>query len=166
MKKVLALLCVLILLLTACGAPGPETGASPEAENEEKIPASEADSAAAEEGEEIIVVEENAEEGETLVNLDDFLGVYADDSYNEVRIETNGENYTMDVSLYRLTSLTEGAVSPSAEGVVFQTVDANGNPMTVSFYRDGDDSYALRVDESTWLLLEAGTVFGGMRKTA
>ena len=89
---------------------------------------------------------------------DEYTGFYTDDSYDTVVIWKDGDEYRMEVSIYRLTTLNEGTVSISEEGVVFQTVDAALNPMTVSFYREGD-RYALRIDESTWPLLEQGTRF-------
>ena len=100
---------------------------------------------------------------ETPADPNDYSGYYENGSYDVVRIEKNGDGYTMSVNLYRLTSLTEGTVSASEEGVVFYTVDAAGNPMTVSFYRDGE-KYALRVDQSTWPLLETGTVIGDLER--
>ena len=80
---------------------------------------------------------------ETPADPNDYSGYYENGSYDVVRIEKSEDGYTMSVDLYRLTSLMEGTVSASEEGVVFYTVDAAGSPMTVSFYRDGE-KYALR----------------------
>ena len=89
---------------------------------------------------------------------------YANETLVSVTIEKTADVYRMRISLYRLTSLEGGTVAATAEGVVVRTVDAAGAPMTVSFYGDGD-AYALRVDESTWPLLEQGTVIGGLERT-
>ncbi len=51
-------------------------------------------------------------------------------------------------------------------GIVFHAVDAAGTPLTITFYLEDEDRYALRVDESTWPLLPQGTVVGGMEKQA
>ena len=95
---------------------------------------------------------------------DAWIGRYANGGYDEVILEKQGDDYKMSVSLYRLTSLDEGTVSFPGERVIFNTLDAAGNPMTLSFYQDGPDGYALRVEESTWGYLEAGTVFEDLKK--
>ncbi len=99
-----------------------------------------------------------------LAHPDAFLGRYADENYDEVVLEKQGEAYTMAVSLYRLTFLDEGTVSFPGERVLFHTIDASGNPMTAAFYQDGPDQYALKIEESTWAYLEAGTVFDHLKK--
>lgn len=65
----------------------------------------------------------------------------------------------MTVGLYRLTTLSEGTVIASNDGVVFDTFDANGEPMKVSFKKDSSESFTLKIEESTWPFLESGTVF-------
>ncbi len=101
-----------------------------------------------------------------FVHPDALTGRYADGGYNEVILEKRENDYAMSVTLYRLTSLDEGTVSFLGEKVIFHTLDASGNPMTVSFYPSGPDQYALRVEESTWPLLEQGTVYEGLEKQA
>ena len=110
--------------------------------------------AAPENTEEIVVVPE-PEHGP--VDPDDYVGFYTNGSNDIVAIEKTDDGYTMSVVLYRLIGLDEGTVSASEDGVVFYAVDAAGNPMTVTFLRDGE-TYALRVDESTWDPLPAETV--------
>ena len=114
-------------------------------------------------------VEESIQEAsgvtsEETVNIDDYVGYYTDGE-NDVTIEKNGDNYSMTVGLYRLTTLSEGTVIASKDGVVFDTFDANGEPMKVSFKKDSSESFTLKIEESTWPLLESGTVFEGMAKT-
>lgn len=115
------------------------------------------------------VVESLAEaiaESETKqIDPDNYVGYYTDGGYNEVIIEKNGEDYAMEVSLYRLTYLDEGSVSFTEDGVVFNTIDASGKPMKISFSDNGDGTCSLRIEESTWLYLEPGTEFNNMIKT-
>lgn len=195
MKKYFAFMLLFVLLLTACGAQkhetadtaqmdsaeettdvadaamtesAEETTASADISKEKTVEESTApaDAAKAESAEETAASADAVNPAEPVVNLDDFVGHYVDGDYDEVIIEKNGNDYTMEVGLTGLTTLDEGTVSASNEGVVFHTIDAAGNPMTVSFYQDGDDHYALRVDESTWELLEQGTIFDEMIKTS
>ena len=101
-----------------------------------------------------------------LVDLEDFVGCYETDGYDTVTIQRGEDGYTMSVGLYRLTTLDEGTVSASSEGVVFHALDPAGDPMTLSFYQEAGGWYTLRIDESTWLYLEPGTVFSRWRKVA
>ena len=78
--------------------------------------------------------------------------------------EKNGDNYSMTVGLYRLTTLSEGTVIASNDGVVFDSFDANGEPMKVSFKKDSSESFTLKIEESTWPLLESSTVVEGMAR--
>ncbi len=144
MKKSIALLCLFALLLSACGTAKQTPAETPAAE-----PAA----------------EEPVTPEAPSVNPDDYLGYYTNGSYDEVLIGKAGDEYVMSVGLYRLTSLDEGTLSFTDEGVVFHTIDASGNPMTLSFFPAGDDRYTLRVDESTWDLLETGTVYDNLVKT-
>ncbi len=139
MKRIFAFLCAAVLL-AGCTGENRETANPVQTEIEE-----------------IVVTAEPSEEEHGPVDLNDYVGFYANDSYDTVTIEKTEDGCTMSVALYRLTVLDEGTVFASNEGVVFHTVDAAGDPMTVTFYRDGE-TYALRVDESTWESLESGTV--------
>lgn len=99
-----------------------------------------------------------------FLHPDEFVGHYSNDSYDEVTVAKTEDGYSMNAGLYRLTSLDDGPVSFFGERLVFHATDANGNPMTLSFYQDDAGKYVLRVDESTWPLLETGTVFENMVK--
>ncbi len=140
--------CVFALLLTACTSKNRKTSESGSAQADASVAGSTA----------MPAVDDHP------ANMDAYVGCYANDSYDTVFIEKNEDGYAMSVSLYRLTSLDEGKVSASDAGVIFHTVDAAEHPMTVSFYKDGE-TYSLRVDESTWPLLEQETVIGGFEKT-
>ncbi len=148
MKKITTLIWVCMLLLTACTVNKQQPAAPGEAGTGEQPPASTA----------------APSQAAGLIHMDEYVGCFANEDYDTVSIEKNGDGYKMAVSIYRLTSLEEGTVSPSSEGVVFHTVDAAENLMTVSFYRD-QGKYALRIDESTWPLLEQGTVIRGLERT-
>ncbi len=97
-----------------------------------------------------------------LVGPEDYLGRYESPDYDEVIIEKNEDSCVMSVTLYRLTSLEGGEVFFTGEGAVYSTLDASGNPITLTLFKGGEDRYALRVEESTWLYLEPGTVIGGL----
>ena len=115
------------------------------------------------------VVESIAEESslpeKEAIDPDDCIGYYTNGSYDEVIIDRNGDDYIMTVSLYRLTYLDEGTVSFTEEAVIFNTTDAAGNPMKISFFNNGEGTYSLRIEESTWVYLDPGTIIGGLIKT-
>ncbi|MBQ6384016.1 MAG: hypothetical protein IJJ42_10590 [Clostridia bacterium] len=94
-----------------------------------------------------------------LADPGSFPGRYANGSYDEVVIGKQEDTWTMAVSLYRLASLDEGTVSFTGRSAVFQTEDPAENPMTLSFFPNGEGRFTLRVDESTWEYLTPGTVF-------
>lgn len=142
-------LCTAALLLTACTGDNQNTA--------EPIRTAPAEATAPEIAEDNVAVPETPAPERGPVDIDDYVGYYDDGSYDTVAIEKTDDGYTMSVGLYRLIGLDEGTVSASEDGVVFRAVDASGNPMTVTFLRDGE-TYALRVDESTWAPLEVGTV--------
>jgi len=148
-RKIMIFLCAAALLLTACAGQDQNTA--------EPVPTAPAETTAPESAEDIVVVAEPETPMREPVDLNDFVGVYDDGGYNTVAIERTDDGYTMSVVLYRLLGLDEGTVSASEDGVRFCAVDAAGNPMTVSFLQNGE-TYALRVDESTWEPLQAGTV--------
>ena len=151
MRKYRILLYILALvLMTACGVKEQEATTPVQTEVATERPAEE-------------VPAEASETKDTTADLDDYIGFYTNGSYDTVEIRKEGEGYSMSIDLYRLTSLNEGTVSASEEGIVFHTIDAAGNPMTVSFYRNGE-TYELRIDESTWELLATGTVISGLVK--
>ena len=148
MKKSVAFICLFLLLLTTYGFDAQKPATPIMAETKGPTPVS--------------TIAPAAEE--TAVDLDAYVGFYGNDDGDSVTIEATGDGYAMSVELYRLTGLEAGTVSASAEGIVFHTIDAAENPMVVSFYPDGE-GYALRVEESTWPLLEQGTIIGGFRRT-
>lgn len=148
MQKYFVWICTAALLLTACRAEQSKT-----AEPEITQPAAA-----------VSASQETPAKQEAPASSDEYIGLFSNGNYDTVTIEKDGDGYRMRVSLYRLTSLDEGTVSVSDEGLVFRTTDAALNPMTVVFCRDGEN-YALRIEESTWPLLEQGTVIRNLKKT-
>lgn len=158
MKQILIFLCAAMLLLVACTGK-PQQAADPiqtEITEETVLPAQTA-------GTEPIDTTAPTAEARGPVDLDEFVGVYANENTDFVVIEEIEGSYIMSVVLYRLIGLDGGTVSASGEGVVFRSVDPEGNPITITFYRDGEQ-YALRVDESTWEYLAPGTIVTGFER--
>lgn len=157
MKKYLTFLCAFALLLCAC--------TDNTQKSEDAVPAmSEPVDAAIEEDAVIHVIP--AEESGNPLSPDDYIGFYTNGSYDSVTIEKTDDGYAMSVVLYRLIGLDGGTVSASGDGsFVLHAEDGAGDPITVSFYKDGD-TFSLRADESTWRPLPAGTVVSGFVRTA
>lgn len=147
MKKRLAVLCLVVLALTACGAKDQKTGDSKKNENPVE---STTDSS-------------GTKSDEDVDDLEEYVGYYSNGN-DDVIIEKDGETYTMSIGIYRIATLEGGNVSASEEGVVFETTDMSGDPIKFTFYQDGNNTYALRVDESTWEYIEKGAVYDGLEK--
>lgn len=147
MKKLIIFLCAAILLFAACTGEPQKT----------------AEPVQTEIAEEIVALPEPSPAETGPVDPDDYVGVYANGNTDFVVLEEIEDSYVMSVVLYRLIGLDGGTVSASEDGVVYRSVDPEGNPMTVTFCRDGEQ-YALRVDESTWEYLAPGTVVSGFER--
>ncbi len=173
-KKLIGMILLSTLFISACGntEQGATEQGSQTAISSEIISASEEKSAAnavTETTSEKESTSETSIDTDTIsadIDLDDYVGYYVDGDYNEVTIEKNGDDYNMTVSIVGLTFLDEGTVSADSGKVIFDTVDASGNPMKISFYESENGSYSLCVDESTWELLESGTEFTNLTKTS
>ena len=156
-------MCLFALLLTACGAEkNVEQLEASSAPAEIVAPAAEPTPAPTAEPSAIVI--DTPAATDEPVDISEYIGCYANDNYDTVTIDISDEGFSMSVSLYRLAALDEGMISATAEGIEFHTVDGAGEPMTMAFYRDGD-GYALRIDESTWSMLEPGTVVTGLMRT-
>ncbi len=147
MKKLFIFLCAAILLFAACTGEPQKTAEPVQTET----------------AEEIVALPEPSPAETGPVDPDDYVGVYANGNTDFVVLEEIEDSYVMSVVLYRLIGLDGGTVSASEDGVVYRSVDPEGNPMTVTFCRDGEQ-YALRVDESTWEYLAPGTVVSGFER--
>jgi hypothetical protein len=163
-KKILVVIFMLTICLTSCGEKQQEAP--------EITEPAEADSVKAEEPVFKPIEEETDEpdpgvpaDTEDPVDIDDYIGYFTDDSYNDVTIEKNGNDINMSVSLYRLATMDEGTVRISSEGVEFDSTDMAGDPISFSFTKTGE-TYTLKVEHSTWEYLEEGTVYENMVKTA
>lgn len=169
MKKIVCLLFAAALLLTACGAPKPAPSAPPAAEAPAQPELAAETPAPADTPAPAVTDEMPAEPEEPADSVSedpsDMTGYYTDDGYNIVRVGRNGDEYTMEISIYRLTTLDEGDVTVTDEGLLFHTIDAAGGPMTVLFYPAGDSTYSFLIVETYWPLLEQGTVFAGLIRT-
>jgi len=148
MKKLLVVLCMLTLAVTACGK---EEASSDTLEVSEETQAVEDNSK-----KEAKVVDEAKNES---VSLDDYVGNYTNED-GEITITKDGSSYSMEVILYGLADLDEGTVTASDKGIIFNTIDPSGEAMKLSFVK-ADDSYTLKVEESTWSNLETGVVYEG-----
>lgn len=155
-KKIFALLCAAALLFAACTGDKQKTTDTIRTEAEE--------TAAATVEEEIVIVPDPTSAENGPVDLDDYTGFYTNDGEDLIAIEKTADGYAMSVVLYRIIGMDEGEVFASEAGAVFRSVDPEGNPITVTFYRDGE-KYALRADESTWEYLAPGTVVSGFERT-
>ena len=80
-------------------------------------------------------------------NLDDYIGFYADGDCNEITIDKEGDDYIMEVTIFRLTDIDEGIVSATSEGVVFDATDAAGDPIKLLFREAGDEMYELVIED-------------------
>lgn len=101
---------------------------------------------------------------EDVVNLDDYVGRYVGDD-TEISIEKNDDDYTMSVTIIRLTSFNEGTVSATKKGVKFESIDPSGKPIELLFSKEKDDSFTLRVVKTTWMYLENGDAFTNIQSS-
>ena len=161
MKKKLAIIFagLMSISLIACGKTEETTEGS---EGVSMDVSSEEDSTdvAAEETSE---ADDTAETSDT-VNLDDYIGFYADGDCNEITIDKEGDDYTMEVTIFRLTDIDEGIVSATSEGVVFDATDAAGDPIKLLFREADDEMYELVIEETTWDGFEEGQIYGNFEK--
>ena len=149
MKKLLVVLCMLTLAVTACGKKeeAVDTPTTVDTSNNTVAPEE----------------SEDTNNSEETVNLAEYVGHYSSEEA-EVNINKTGDSYSMEVAIYGLANMDEGQVSASDSGVFFNSIDPNGNPMTLSFISNDDETYTLKVEASSWELLDTGTVFEGLIK--
>ncbi len=150
MKTILLFLCAAALLFAGCTGEQPKTT--------DPIATAAADSEAPED---VVIQVVPAEDLGVPLSPDEYVGFYADEGGDLVTIEKTADGYAMSVVLCERIGLDEGTVSASGDGVVFRSVDPDGNPITLLFFRNGDGC-ALRVEESTWEPLPVGTVVSGL----
>lgn len=107
---------------------------------------------------------ETPEQKEALAEQD-LSGCYENDSYDTAILSRIDEEYYLAASLYRVTVIDRAIGTADGERIVFQASDEMRNPLTLSFFRDGE-TFTLRVEESTWEPLPVGTEIKGLVKTA
>ena len=152
MKRILLILCA-AALLAGCAGEQPKTT--------DPIATAAAD---AETPEDVVIQIVPAEDAGLPLSPDAYVGLYTDEGGDLVTIEKTADGYAMSVVLCERIGLDEGTVSASGDGVVFRSVDPDGNPITLLFFRNGDGC-ALRAEESAWAALPAGTVVTGFERT-
>jgi hypothetical protein len=102
--------------------------------------------------------EEVSSEAQTLSG-DVFVGEYVDEDGSTLEIAPNVEDettYIVQISIFRLTNLSDGVGTMTAEGLKFTATDANGEPIVGVITLDGDKGIVTFTD-STWTYLENGT---------
>ena len=168
MKKSIITICLCGILLTACGsmvdvADSTDVVSEKEVSRESVVEERTAEADYSEESSKASQ-EESSGETEEVVDLDEYVGKYTDGE-NGVEISKENGDYSMFVAFYRLTVLDEGTVMAAADRVIFDTIDASGMPMKVSFKKDGDDRFTLQIEESTWTYLNSGDTFSDFVKS-
>ncbi len=97
---------------------------------------------------------------ETASTLDDaaYIGAYSDEGAmpEALTIEKGeGNNYTIQVTIFRLGSLEDGVGTLDASGMKFTATDPAGNPIKGLITSDGQ-SATLTITDSTWEYLTNG----------
>lgn len=90
-----------------------------------------------------------------------YIGEYTDPDSGSVSMEiAEGKDgdYDVQISIYRLTTLSDGIGTLSPDGLRFTATDANGNPISGVIAMKGDDATVTFTD-STWPLLPNGEQF-------
>ena len=145
MKRMFVWIMTAVFLLTACTAPAAQQPAAIETVTvESTVPATETPAPAEPER---------------------FDGCYENDSFDTAIVRVIGDEYVLSASLYRLMFLDHATGALEGDQLVFHASDDNGDPIMLTFGRDGE-TYTLRVEKSASAALPAGTVIEGLRRTA
>lgn len=87
-----------------------------------------------------------------------YVGEYLDRDVEEPGLEiaeSGDENYIVQISIYRLTSLDDGVGELTDEGLQFTATDAAGNPISGVITIE-DEMATVTFTDSTWGYLENG----------
>lgn len=92
-----------------------------------------------------------------------YVGEYSDNDGTDCKLEiaANEEEegkYVVQVSIYRLTDLSDGVGEVTEEGLTFTATDAAGNPITGVITLDGEKA-TVTFTESTWSNIANGDTF-------
>jgi hypothetical protein len=145
-KNLFALLCVCAVLLSGCARNGgePDTATAATADSSASTSEQAATSAP-----------------EALPDEQLYIGEYNDQDSNEPNLEiAKGDDgsYVVQIGIYRLTALSDGVGTLTADGMTFTATDAAGNPIGGVITSDGETA-AVTLTDSTWELLENGSTF-------
>lgn len=92
-----------------------------------------------------------------------YIGTFLGDSGCELIIEAaEGGKYSVQLGIYRLTGLDDGAGELTAEGMAFTATDASGDPIGGIITVEGDTA-TVTFTASTWPYLENGSSFSYIR---
>ncbi len=160
-KKIIVLALALGLSLSACGTKAEESkedaisGVAISTEGQQASDSAKEDAANAVDAQ---GSEEASSEAQTLSG-DGFVGEYVDEDGSTLEIAPNIEDetkYVVQISIIRLTNLSDGVGTMTAEGLAFTATDANGEPISGVITLDGEKGIVTFTD-STWTYLENGT---------
>ena len=90
-----------------------------------------------------------------------YIGEYLDSAVQEPNLEiAKGEDnsYIIQIGIYRLTFLSDGVGTLTAEGMNFTATDASGNPISGVITVEGETAI-VTFTNSTWEYLENGSTF-------
>ena len=107
----------------------------------------------------------NASAAPDTEKMQDYAGCYENGSNDTAIISRFDDEFILAASLYRLTFIEHAVGRMEGDHIVFHTDEEIQDPMTLSFYRDGE-TFTLRVEESTWEPMPVGLTIEGFVKTA
>ena len=103
--------------------------------------------------------------GQDGAETDPYVGEYMDGDLAEpaliIGLNEDGQ-YTVQISIYRLTSIPDGVGRDTGDGIFFTATDAAGNPISGTVTLDGRTA-TLTFTDSTWEYLPNGTSFQFIR---
>lgn len=95
------------------------------------------------------------------LNKDSYIGEYTDSDSGSAGMEiAEGENgaFVVQVSIYRLTTFSDGVGTLTSDGLRFTATDASGNPISGVITLKGNEA-TVTITDSTWELLPNGEQF-------
>ena len=96
-----------------------------------------------------------------------YEGVYLDEDNSEpnlfIHYRDSDDTYSVEIGIFRLTSLDDGVGVVRGNVLDFTATDANGNPIGGEITLNGDTA-VVTFTRSTWPLLENGSKFNYVRQ--
>lgn len=108
----------------------------------------------------------NTELPEKLVEAKDpYIGQYLDEYNREpnLQIFKHGDQYVVQVTIFKLTSLDDGVGQLTPDGLAFTATDASGNPISAVITLNADTA-VVTFKKSTWSYIENGETFKYIRE--